>query len=178
MKLPGALAQLKQAIAAVANNASLRALSDVKDADYREMLIVSAVGLGEEIRADMVATFSAAGLHSQSGTMLQALRTMTIQPKTRGGFVGLEIAMKGGISYPGGEGNVYAAAGAFKYGRHKGGKRVKIEGTKARKWVGRATVTAARPGFMELQAAQRAKLTNELAERFRAKLIARGIKVN
>ena len=93
--------------------AQLAALSKLTPQKMEDIQVEAARKLRATITRMLIQSFSASGLESRSGTMLRALSNpfISISP-TR-----IRVELRDGIKYPGAKkGNVYAAAGVFRYG--------------------------------------------------------------
>lgn len=115
MSLNVELKRLSKAREALAKSEGARQLSSFKKLDpqkVRDAMQSAAAELGPSIGRSLVANFHAAGLQSQSGTMLGALGSPVAFTRP----TGFTVKLRPGIGYGKKSGSVYAAAGVFRYG--------------------------------------------------------------
>lgn len=89
-------------------------LADIRKSSVEAVIDKAAQRLVGAVRAELAISYAQSGLKTQSGTLKRAAVTNAIVERGAGGIF---IRMQRGASYPGDKkGNVYSAAGVFRYG--------------------------------------------------------------
>lgn len=89
-------------------------LADINKSAVESVIDMASARLVSAVRAELAISFAQSGLKTQSGTLKRAAVTNAIVERGAGGIF---IRMQKGVNYPSDKkGNVYKAAGVFRYG--------------------------------------------------------------
>ena len=137
------------------------ALSKLDVQKAEAAIVIAGRKLIPTIRQMLLQSYSLAGIHTHTGTMLDAIAQSVVNVQTKS----IICSLKAGAAYPDGKGDVYAAAASLKYGSVRspgtGAKTkvaiknavlygIKTSSKKANSLIGRTAVVAPRPNFYAL----------------------------